>query len=159
LSIDQNTVIDVIDAKSGLGATFEIPEAGPGGARATELEVRLQPLVSASGRVLDEAGKPLRGAVVSLFRDVNYPGQSGRSFGVSIERRDEIDTAGTYTFHNLITGATYNTQVEVSGRPNATSNHVEVKAGGAASFGDFRLPVTDQEVKGIVVDPRGKPLP
>jgi RNA polymerase sigma factor (sigma-70 family) len=158
ISNDQSTVIDVIDAKNELGATFEIPEVGPDGARATELAVRLQPLVSASGRVLDEAGKPLRAAVVSLYRDVNYPGQSGRSFGVSIDRRDEVNNDGTYTFRNLIPGATYNTQVEVSGRPNATSNHVEVKAGVAASFNDYRLPVADQEVNGVVVDPRGKPL-
>ena len=77
---------------------------------------------------------------------------------MSIETQNEIKEDGTYTFDHLIAGATYNTQVEVSGYPNATSNHVTVKTGQAVRFNDFRLPAVDQEVRGIVVDPRGKPL-
>jgi RNA polymerase sigma factor (sigma-70 family) len=158
ISSDLSTVVDVIDAKESLGATIEIPDTDSGGANGSELEVRLEPLVSLAGRVLDDDGKPLGDAVVSLFRDVNYPGQSGRSFGVSIERQNEINKDGTYSFHRLIPGATYNTQVEVSGHPNATSSHVTVKAGESARLQDFRLPAVDQEVKGVVVDARGKPL-
>ena len=71
-------------------------------ARRAELEVLLQPLVSLSGRVLDEDGKPLRRAAVSLFRNVNYPEQSGRSFGVSIATVNEANDDGTYTFKGLI---------------------------------------------------------
>jgi RNA polymerase sigma factor (sigma-70 family) len=158
LSSEQSTVVDVIDIKASLGATVEIPDADSGGANGRELEVRLEPLVSLAGRVVDEDGKPLGDAVVSVFRDVNYPGQSGRSFGVSIERRNEINKDGTYVFHNLIPGATYNTQVEAGGHPSATSEHVTVKTGESARLQDFRLPVVDQEVKGVVVDSRGKPL-
>ena len=158
ISSDQSTVVDVIDAKESLGATIEIPDADSGDANRPELEVRLEPLVSVTGRVLDDEGKPLGNAVVSLFRNVNYPGQSGRSFGVSIDRRNEINKDGTYVFQRLIAGATYNTQVEVSGHPNANSNHVTVKAGESTRLQDFRLPVADQQLKGVVVDTRGKPL-
>jgi protocatechuate 3,4-dioxygenase beta subunit len=158
LAPDQSTVVDVIDAKESLGATVEIPDAEAVGAKRGELEVGLQPLLSLSGRVLAEDGKPLSGGRVQIFRNVRYPGQSGRSFGVSIEIQNEIKGDGTYTFDRLIAGATYNTQVEVNGYPNATSNHVTLKAGGQARFNDFHLPAVDQEVNGVVVDARGRPL-
>ena len=45
-----------------------------------------------------------------------------------IETQNEIKDDGTYTFDHLIPGATYNTQVEVTGYPNATSDHVTVEA-------------------------------
>ena len=95
---------------------------------------------------------------MTLFRDVNYPGQSGRSFGVSVATLTEVDDDGTYTFSGLIPGATYNTHVEVSGYPQASSEHVRVAAGQSPRVKDFRLPAVDQEVGGIVVDLRGKPL-
>ena len=98
ISSDQSTVIDVIDAKESLGATVEIPDAGSRSEKGPGLEVRLEPLVSITGRVLDDEGKPLGNAIVSLFRNMNYPGQSGRSFGVSIDRRNEINKDGTYVF-------------------------------------------------------------
>ena len=152
-----DTVVDIIDQQQSLGATIEIPGA-PAGAEGAELEVPLQPLVSLSGRVLDEEGKPLRNAAVSLFRDVNYPGQSGRSFGVSIATVNDVKDDGTYTFTGLIPGATYNTQVEVTGYPHATSEHVRLRPSQSVRLKDFRLPAVDQEVSGVVVDPRGKPL-
>ena len=158
LSSEQSTVIDVIDANESLGATVEIPEAGTNGAKGADLDVRLQPLLSLSGRVLDEDGKPLSDAVVRLYRDVEYSGQSGRSFGIVVETQNEIDDDGSYTFNRLIAGATYNTSVEDSGHPNATSEHVMLRPDRAARLKDFRLPTVDQEVRGVVVDPRGKPL-
>jgi uncharacterized GH25 family protein len=152
-----DTVVDVIHEQQSLGATINIPGA-PADANPRVLDVALQPLMSMSGRVLDDAGMPLRRAVVSLFRDVNYPGQSGRSFGVSIATPRDVDDDGTYTFNGLISGATYNAEVEVTGYPNANSEHVRVNPGQPARFKDFLLPAVNQEVSGIVVDPRGKPL-
>jgi Carboxypeptidase regulatory-like domain len=61
-------------------------------------------------------------------------------------------------YNGLISGATYNAEVEVTGYPNANSEHVRVNPGQPARFKDFRLPAFNQEVSGIVVDPRGKPL-
>ncbi len=71
---------------------------------------------------------------------------------------NQIKTDGTYAFDHLIPGATYNTHVEVSGYPNATSAHVTLKPGPPIRLDDFRLPIADQRVSGTVVDARGKPL-
>jgi RNA polymerase sigma factor (sigma-70 family) len=157
LPSNHETVIDVIDEKRSLGATIEIPSAAAG-AKRSELDVRLQPLVSLSGRVLDEDGRPLRKAAVSLFRNVMYPGEAGRSFGLSIATVSDVAEDGTYTFKGLIVGATYNTQVEATGYPQGSSEHALAKPGQPVQLKDFRLPFVDQEVSGIVVDPRGKPL-
>jgi RNA polymerase sigma factor (sigma-70 family) len=153
----RDTIVDIIDHQQSLGATIEIPGA-PAGAEGAELEVPLQPLVSLSGRVLDDEGKPLRNAAVSLFRDVNHPEQSGWFFGVSIATMNDVNDDGTYPFTGLIPGATYYTQVEVTGYPHATSEHVRLRPSESVRLKDFRLPAVDQEVTGVVVDPRGKPL-
>jgi hypothetical protein len=120
--------------------------------------VRLGPLDRLSGRVLDENGKPIKGAVIHVYRNVNYPGQNSRSFGVPVATLNQIADDGSYQFDQLIAGATYNTQVEVNGYPNAMSNQVTVKPGQPVRIDDFRLPAVDQEVRGVVVDPRGKAL-
>jgi RNA polymerase sigma factor (sigma-70 family) len=158
LSVEFSTVVDIIATNRSLGATVEIPDAASARAGKREIEVRLVPLVSLAGRVLDETGKPIAGPVVHLYRVVSYPGASGRSFGAPIATLNEIKADGTYTFGDLIPGATYNTQVECSGYPNATSAHVTLKPGPPVRLDDYRLPIADQNVNGIVVDTRGKPL-
>ena len=158
LQPQQVTVIDVTAPDRRLGAMVEVLDAESGGGGAASLEVRLQPLVTLSGRVLDDDGKPLAVQVLHLYRNVSYPGQSGRSFGSPIATQNQIDKDGSYTFDQLIPGATYYTHVEVSGHATSTSKHVTIKPGQPVRLDDFRLPVTDQDLKGVVVDPRGKPL-
>lgn len=155
LALEQSTVIDILAPDRPLGAMVEAFDKGAG---AEALEIRLQPLVALTGRVLDEDGKPLTGPVLRLYRNVLYPGQNSRSFGVPIETRTEVGNDGTYTFDRLIPGATYNTQAEVSGHATATSRHVKIKPGTPVRLDDFRLPASDQDIKGTVVDARGKPL-
>jgi hypothetical protein len=75
-----------------------------------------------------------------------------------VDSRNEVAADGTYTFPNLIPGATYNTQAEADGHATATSNQVDIKPGQPMRLADFRLPATEQEVRGVVVDPGGKPL-
>ncbi len=159
LSLTASTVVDITAASRTLGATTEIPEPGSPVAGNGEIVVRLQPLVSLSGRVLDEAGKPITGPLVHLYRNVIYPGESRRSFGLPLGTLNETKADGTFTFDHLIPGATYNTMVEASGYPNATSAHVTVKPGQSVRLDDFRLPAVNRALNGIVVDPRGKPLP
>jgi protocatechuate 3,4-dioxygenase beta subunit len=158
LPLEAGTVIDIVAAKRSLGATVEIADPISPAAGDWEVVVRLEPLISLSGRVLDEAGNPIVGPIVHLYRDVMYPGQSRRSFGLPVGTVNETSDDGSYTFENLIPGATYNTQVEASGYPNATSAHVTVKPGQPVRLDDYRLPAVDRELKGIVVDPRGTPL-
>src|SRR5262249_60083339 len=121
-------------------------------------DIRLSPLMSLSGSVLDSAGKPLSESVLQLYRNVMYPGQSGRSFGINVETRNQVRGDGSYTFERLIPGATYSVRVEAEGHATATSEHVKIKPGQPGRLVDFRLPAADQAVRGIVVDPRGKPL-
>jgi protocatechuate 3,4-dioxygenase beta subunit len=149
------TVLDITADAPPLGATVEI-DAEPAGGAPKTLGVRLDPLVSLSGRVLDDQGRPIAGPVLHLYRDVMYSGQNSRSFGLQIETSDEVKADGTYTFDRLIPGATYNTQVEAGGHATATSNHVKIKPGQPVRLDDFRLPATDQEVRGVVVDAHGK---
>jgi RNA polymerase sigma factor (sigma-70 family) len=156
LESGRETVVDIVEAGRKLGATVEVTDQGP--AAGAVVEVRLQPLVAISGRVLDEDGKPLAGALARLYRDVAYPGQSGRSFGSPVATVDEIGQDGTYSFDTLIPGATYNTHVEARGHATATSRHVTIKPGQPIRLDDFRLPSLDQEVKGTVVDVKGKPV-
>jgi RNA polymerase sigma factor (sigma-70 family) len=158
LASEASTVVDIIAAKRSLGATVEIPDPASAGANNREIEARLQPLLSLTGRVLDDAGKPIAGPIVYLYRNVIYPGQSARSFGLPVGTLNDIKGDGMFTFRNLIPGATYNTQVQAGGYPNATSAEVTPKPGGPVRLDDFRLPVADQNVSGIVVDTRGKPL-
>ena len=158
LPIETSTIVDIIAMNRSLGATVEVPDAASAGADNREIEARLQPLLSLSGRMLDEAGKPIAGPIVHLYRDVIYPGQSHRSFGLPVGTLNTVKNDGTYTFDHLIPGATYNTQVEASGYPNATSAHVTLKPGPPVRLDDFRLPVADQSVSGMVVDAKGKPL-
>ena len=158
LPIETSTIVDIIAMKRSLGAMVEVPDAASAGANNREIEARLGPLLSLSGRVLDEAGKPIAGPIVHLYRDVVYPGQIGRSFGLPVGTLNQIKNDGTYIFDHLIPGATYNTQVEVSGYPNATTDHVTLKPGPPIRLDDFLLPIADQSVSGTVVDARGKPL-
>jgi len=153
LAPEHDTVIDVIAADKALGTTVEVP-----GAAAKPLEVRLQPLASLIGRVLDEEGKPIAGPVLHLYRNVQYPGDSQRSFGIPVGTLNAVKDDGSYTFDRLIPGATYNTQVEVGGYAKGSSNHAKAKPGETVRLGDYRLPAVDQEVRGIVVDRAGKPV-
>ncbi|WP_435009733.1 sigma-70 family RNA polymerase sigma factor [Tundrisphaera lichenicola] len=155
LESGKETVVDILAEPLKLGATIEVTDAGP---ISGSPEVRLQPLVKISGRVLDEEGKPLGGSQVQLYRDVSYPGQSGRSFGTRVAILDEIGGDGSYTFETAIPGATYNTHVEAKGHATATSNHVSIKPGESVVLDEFRLPTLDQEVKGVVLDTRGQPV-
>ncbi len=157
LAPGQVTVLDISADNPPLGATVEV-ETEQGRGEPKTVDVQLKRLVTLSGRVLDEDGRPIAGPVIHLYRDVMYPGQSHRSFGLPVETRNEVAADGTYTFDRLIAGATYNTQVEVDGHATATSSHVLIKPGQPVRLDDFRLPVVDQQVSGVVVDSRGKPL-
>jgi protocatechuate 3,4-dioxygenase beta subunit len=159
LAPGQATVFDIIAADAPLGATVEVEaEAAGGQGQGKTVEVPLQPLGSLSGRVLDDEGRPLAGPVIHLYRDVRYRDQSGRSFGLPVETRNDVNADGSYTFDRLIPGATYHSQAEVGGHATASSNHVKIKSGEAARVDDFRLPALGGEVRGVVVDSRGKPV-
>ena len=151
------TVYDITVENPPLGATVEV-KGGPLGGATQTLEVKLQPLVSLTGRVLDEEGRPIPGSVVRLLRNVLFPGESKRSIGLPIDSRTAVQADGSYTFDRVIPGAIYGTDVRVEGHATENSRYVTVKSGQPIRLDDFRLSIVDQEVRGIVVDPHGKPL-
>jgi uncharacterized GH25 family protein len=161
LAPGQTTVFDVIADDAPLGATIEIDAepapAGAGGIGKT-VDVTLQALGSLSGRVLDDEGRPLAAPVLHLYRDVTYRDASGRSFGLPVETRNEVNADGSYTFDRLVPGATYHSQAEAGGHATASGKHVKIAPGLAARVDEFRLPAVDGEVRGVVVDPQGKPV-
>ena len=57
-----------------------------------------------------------------------------------------------------IPGATYNVMAEASGHAGIEGEPFKVEPGRPVRLADFRLPASDREVRGIVVDPQGKPL-
>lgn len=154
----QSATLDVTSSDRLEGGTVEIPGADSPGKKTGEIEVRLRPVGSLSGRVLDENRAPLPGAALMLYRSVAYPERPGTSFGKPIETDGKAANDGGFAFKGLIPDATYYVHVEVGGHATATSRHVKIKQGEQARLDEIRLPATDQELTGIVVNPRGEPI-
>jgi Carboxypeptidase regulatory-like domain len=74
------------------------------------LVLRLAPAASISGKVLDEAGEPVRHAVVTLYRDVHGSGVSR----ITRTRTAETDDQGSYELAPLIPGTFF---LSVSANP------------------------------------------
>ncbi|WP_237170746.1 carboxypeptidase-like regulatory domain-containing protein [Paludisphaera borealis] len=158
LQSGQSATVDVVGPDGLQGGTAEITRIDAPGKKTGEIEVRLSPLGSLSGRVLGDDGVPLPEARMTLFRNVRYAEQSDPSFGKAVDVGCQVAGDGSYSFKRLIPGGVFSIRVEVDGHATATSADVKVKPGEDARFEDFRLPFSDQEITGVVVDPRGKPL-
>jgi RNA polymerase sigma factor (sigma-70 family) len=141
---------DITHPSKLIGARLIVP-ANPAG---PTLEVQLKPLGSATSRVLDESGRPLEGASVMLYTDVEFPEQSGMPVGDVLADRD-----GKFSFDRLIEGVEYYVKIEADGHANATSKRLRVKPGAKADLAEFRVPETNQTLDGFVVDARGNRLP
>jgi RNA polymerase sigma factor (sigma-70 family) len=148
----RGATMDVTHPIRSLGARVDLrPDDDaikPGGI----LQVTLQPTGSLRGRVLDEEGKPVRGPVVTLGTDVRYPDR----IGPMIETVSEVQQDGSFSFDRLIAGAVYFVEITADGHASIFSERVRAKPGEVQRLKEIRLPVTDQELRGIVVDPRGR---
>jgi hypothetical protein len=120
-------------------------------------EVRLQPMGSAAGRVLDEAKKPVPRAAVQLLQW--SPVATGKMTFFSTKPVDAgtADRDGRFTVERLVPGTRYTVTASVPGYATV-GYQLEGKAGPAQSLPDLVLPRADQVVAGVVVDPRGQPL-
>src|SRR6185312_6684726 len=122
-----------------LGRRVEL-EADRDADKPDAIDVHLAPLASVEGRVLDEAGRPLKGPALVLRSNVKTPEQ----LGVPIESRSEVDPDGSYRFDGLVPGASYYVEVSASGHAGASGTAIEAAAGQVHRAGAFRLPVTDR---------------
>jgi RNA polymerase sigma factor (sigma-70 family) len=155
---DHPALIDVKAPDRSEGGTTTIPAKSSPGTRPARYEVRLGLLGSLAGRVVDEDGAPLPGATLTLYRNVRYPEQPERSFGKPVVIGGEVSSDGSFSFKGLIPGGSYDVTVEVGGHATATSENATIKPGQEARVKEFRLPATDQDLTGVVVNPRGKPV-
>ena len=153
----QATVVDITSDDPPLGATVNVAPASAGDGPKS-VEVQLRPLVSLSGRALDADGHSLANPLIRLLRSISPLGPNGSWFGLPVDTRDEVTADGSYTFERVIPGAEYMVKVEASGHAGVESRSMKAESSRPVRLDDFRLPATDREVRGIVVDPQGKPL-
>jgi hypothetical protein len=150
--LQNGATIDVIHPSRPLGARVVIRSDELDAARAARrIEVRLEPTGSITGRVLDEMGKPLVEPAVQLHTVARYPDRS-------VVTGAEVRGDGSFTFDRLLAGVSYFVHISAEGHARLISEHIRAKVGEISRLKEFRLPAADQELHGIVVDPRGKPV-
>jgi hypothetical protein len=152
--VDQKrgATVDVTHPTLPLGARADLLPDDETTKRTEAMEIILQPTGTLAGRVLEEEGKPLKDATVSLFTSVRHPDV----IGTSVAHTDAIQNDGSFSFDRLIAGAEYYVEISAQGHASLFSERVKAKSGQGQRIRDVRLPVTDQELRGIVVDPRGQ---
>jgi len=145
--------IDLIHPTRRIGGRVEV---SPHEARESKegIRLKLEPLGSLEGHVLDENGKPLLGPVLWLRTLAKSPDQ----IGAPVESRHEVKSDGFFRFDGLIPNASYYVDVEVAGHAGQISKTIDAEAGATRRLEPFRLPITNRSLKGIVVDPRDQPV-
>jgi protocatechuate 3,4-dioxygenase beta subunit len=128
-------------------------------ARSEEVEIRLKPGVAVTGRVLYK-GQPRAGVVMKLFH--TYGQEARRSYSMSMESL--TDANGSYRFAGLEMGDQYHLEmVDPDGMTAADwpdRGRVKTVGEGRAEIRvpDAHLLTHGQTLRGVVVDPQGKPV-
>jgi hypothetical protein len=97
-----------------------------------------------AGQVLDEDGKPIAGPIITLFTDVKYP----EWIGASIQTISDVREDGAFSFDRLIAGVEYYVEIRADGHAGRLRADMRLN--------EVRLPATNQELRGTVVNPRGQ---
>lgn len=137
------------DPARNLAATADIDE------QVKSLDLKLRPGVVFTGKVLNHEGTPRGGAHIRVMLRVG-------NWGSTLGRSDEITTAqdGTFEAKAIPQERQYGVTATAEGygkfevqadAANAKDNRVEL--------GEFKLPLADQSVSGVVVDANDKPVP
>jgi hypothetical protein len=124
---------------------------------ATHANVRLEPGVTVSGRVVDPQGKGIANAEAQiLVRAGNYSSLLGQPV--------RADADGRYEMKSLPAGRRYDVYVSAKGfgreKVNADLTDVSTNSVGARALqlDEVELLVADQRIAGVVVDADGKPV-
>jgi hypothetical protein len=115
------------------------------------VEVKLHPLVKASGRVVDGDGKPVSGAVARLYLWQQNSGEWKGETALS-------DANGHYVFDALVPGAIYAVRVHAREHNEAWSPRFTIKPGQSQTLADLTLLKADLSLSGVVVGKTGEPL-
>jgi hypothetical protein len=154
---DSSAPVFFLDAKAQRGAVVELSGKQAG----QDLEVKLEPCGSASVRLVDDQGKPLRaGRRAANLEIVLTPGASFADLHIAMVNRDKqsplmadaiqvanldrehyngqtTDAQGRMAFPTLIPGATY--RIIVHNQPVKTQIEFTVQPGEARDLGDLMI--------------------
>ncbi|HWE40544.1 MAG TPA: sigma-70 family RNA polymerase sigma factor [Isosphaeraceae bacterium] len=145
--------IDVVHPARHLAARVRVPDADR--INPAKVDIRLKATASLAARVLDEVGQPLPNAIFELVAIGDVEPRFGNYVPVA---GTEVAKDGSFTIDGLIPDVDYLLYAKAEGHAKGQSPDIRLKPGERLKLPDFRLPITDREVKGVVVDPRGKPL-
>jgi hypothetical protein len=122
---------------------------------ATPVAVTLRPFASVRGRVVDEDGKPVSGAVVRLLQ-AELPSQT--VFSVT-GNPTATGTDGTFAFRAAVMpGVSFFVRIGAEGHAESDSHELRARAGGDEGLGDLPLVRANRPLACTVLDPRGVPM-
>lgn len=121
------------------------------------LTITVTPGVQVSGRILDEAGKPIEGACCEVEADT-APQFSGGKRSFRLWSAVSTDSNGHYRFC-LPAGTPYLLIIEKVGWGSVRSEVLKVPGESQGQVADMVLEPTDRTASGVVVDLEGMPLP
>ncbi|HLJ94844.1 MAG TPA: sigma-70 family RNA polymerase sigma factor, partial [Gemmataceae bacterium] len=112
------------------------------------------------GTVVDQAGRPIRDAAVTIewHFDLQSRRQPGTSTSAGLEKH-RTDAQGRFETQALWPGETYRVKVSAEGYGNVDSTQVQAKVGQVHDFHNIVLPRTGGIVQGEIVDSRGMAVP
>lgn len=136
-------------ARQGAAATPKAITAQSG----EEITLTLKPnaLVTLTGQVIDDNGKPVRNARVQV---VEWWLDTGLSSGGGIP----VDAQGRFTFANLFPDSGYSLKAHADGYGSNSTRHVNYSPGEIVKIEPMQLPRADSFVAGRVVDENGDPV-
>jgi protocatechuate 3,4-dioxygenase beta subunit len=150
----QDLFITHLDRQLAVRVAVVPPKKG----KSLDLEVKLQPTASVTGRVLDEDHRPLASAMVQLLRLAPGAEEKITFYSTAQAAPITVDADGRFTLDDLVPETQHNVTVSAPGYASAFGAPFDAQAGQRHRLPDILLPRADQTLGGVVVDPRGRPL-
>jgi hypothetical protein len=85
---------------------------------------------------------------------VRYP----ERLGTTVATATDVRAYGSFSFDRLLAGANYRVDVSAEGHASLSGERIRANSGEINRLKELRLPAADQELNGVVVDPRGQPV-
>ena len=149
VEVEMRTASVRLRARSGTSATPKTILAQSGDT--VTLTLKPNALVTLTGQVIDDKGKPIPGAKVAVYEWIFDMG-SGRGGGIP------VDAQGRYTFSNLWADSKYSLMVEAPGYGKGNVRDASYPAGKKNVVPAIALQSGSSFVAGRVVDGNGEPI-
>jgi protocatechuate 3,4-dioxygenase beta subunit len=122
-------------------------------------EVRLQLTGSVTGRVVDEANRPITMASVQIVQWSPFMKGDKKLYNTTQLAAIACDSQGKFFQDHLPAGFSYSVSVTAPGLTSAKGFPLEMKPGSVETFPDAVLCRLDQSIAGVLLDPFGNPIP